>query len=267
MPRELAIEGLDFAKLTRPGDRIAWGQGAGEPSSVVIKLLEQRHRIGNAEIFLGGVRSARTLQAEHADVLCFTSFGAMGNLQALAKADALELIPTHLSRIHDYFEQGLLRADVVLVQLSGSNAEGVYSYGLGNDFQVAAMTHARTVIAEVNDQLPWTFCEGGVDLNRIDYIVRTSVRAAIAKPQAARAGRASDCKPSRQLHRGRHHDSDWHRRDPGRGDGRSQRSPRPRFPFGADQRSRRRADAARGDHEHAQTDRHRPHDYWRAARH
>jgi acyl-CoA hydrolase len=183
MPRELAIEELDFAELIRPGDRIAWGQGAGEPSSIVIKLLEQRHRMGKAAVFLGGVRSARTLMADHADVLRFTSFGAMGNLQALAKANELQVIPTHLSRIHDYFEQGLLRADVVLVQLSGPNAEGAYSYGLGNDFQVAAMTHARTVIAEVNDQLPWTFCEGGVDLSRIDYIVRTSVRPPFAKPQ------------------------------------------------------------------------------------
>jgi acyl-CoA hydrolase len=173
MPRELAIDSLDFAELIRPGDRIAWGQGAGEPSSLVIKLLEQRHRIGHAEIFLGGVRSARTLRAEHADVLRFVSFGAMGNLRALADAGALQVIPTHLSRIHQYLEQGLLRADVVLVQLSAPDPRGAYSFGLGNDFQVAAMTHARTVIAEVNDQLPWTWCEGGVDLSRIDYIVRT----------------------------------------------------------------------------------------------
>jgi len=183
MPHELAIDTLDFAELIRPGDCITWGQGAGEPSSLVIKLLEQRHRIGHAEIFLGGVRSARTLRAEHADVLRFTSFGAMGNLRALADADALRVIPTHLSRIHDYFEQGLLRADVVLVQLSAPNAEGAYSYGLGNDFQAAAMTHARTVIAEVNDQLPWTWCEGGVDLSRIDYVIHTSVRPPYAKPQ------------------------------------------------------------------------------------
>ncbi|HEX4211497.1 MAG TPA: hypothetical protein VHY56_13955, partial [Candidatus Binataceae bacterium] len=183
MPRDLAIEEFDFAEIIRPGDRIAWGQGAGEPSSLVIKLLEQRHRIGRLEIFLGGVRSARTLRADHADVLRFTSFGAMGNLRALAEADALQVIPTHLSRIHDYFEQGLLRADVVLVQLSAANAEGAFSYGLGNDFQVAAMTHARTVIAEVNDQLPWTWCEGGVDRARIDYFVHTSVRPPYAKPQ------------------------------------------------------------------------------------
>lgn len=183
MPRELAIDNFDFAELIRPGDRIAWGQGAGEPSSLVIKLLEQRHRIGHAEIFLGGVRSARTLRAEHADVLRFVSFGAMGNLRTLADAGALQVIPTHLSHIHQYLEQGLLRAEVVLVQLSAPDSHDAYSYGLGNDFQVAAMTQARTVIAEVNDQLPWTWCEGDVDMSRIDYIVRTSVRPPHAKPQ------------------------------------------------------------------------------------
>ena len=183
MPRELAITELDFAKLIRPGDRIAWGQGAGEPSSLVIELLAQRHRFGPAEIFLGGVRSAKTLRAEHADVLRFTSFGAMGNLRTLAEANSLHVLPTHLSRIHDYFEQGLLRADVVLVQLSPPDGTGACSYGIGNDFQVAAMTSARTVIAEVNNQLPWTWCEGGVDLSRVDYLVHTSVAPPWGKPQ------------------------------------------------------------------------------------
>jgi acyl-CoA hydrolase len=183
MPKEVTLADLDFAKLIRPRDRIAWGQGAGEPSSLVAELLAQRHRFGPAEIFLGGVRSAKTLRAEHADVLGFTSFGAMGNLRTLADANSLNVIPTHLSRIHDYFEQGLLRADVVLIQLSGPNAEGAYSYGIGNDFQIAAMTHARTVIAEVNDQLPWTWCEGGVDLSRIDYLVHSSLAPPWGKPQ------------------------------------------------------------------------------------
>src|SRR5437667_199728 len=37
---------------------------------------------------------------------------------------------------------------------------------------------APPVIAEVNDQLPWTFCEPPVDIDRIDLIVRTSRRPA-----------------------------------------------------------------------------------------
>ena len=183
MPQTIELAALDFQALIRPGDQIAWGQGAGEPSTLVRKLVEQRHRIGHARIFLGGVRSAKTLQPEHADVFTFTSFGAMGNLRGLASAGVLNVIPAHLSQIHNYFERGLLRADVVLVQLSAPNEDGVYSYGLANDFQVAAMTHARLVIAEVNDQMPWTWCEPGVDLSRIDYVVPTSVRPPQTKDQ------------------------------------------------------------------------------------
>jgi acetyl-CoA hydrolase len=174
MPQEIKLQELDLAALIRDGDHIVWGQGAGEPSTLVEKLLEQRRRIGHASIFLGGVRSRRTLKHEHADVLSFTSLGAIGALRGFARDGLLRIVPSHLSQIPRYFEQGILPADAVLVQLSEADERGEYSFALGHDFQLAAMKRARVVIAEVNDQLPWTWCDGGVDLSRIDYIVRTS---------------------------------------------------------------------------------------------
>ncbi len=174
MPQEIKLDSLDLAAIIRDGDHIVWGQGAGEPATLVEKLLEQRHRIGHASIFLGGVRSRRTLQREHADVLSFTSLGAIGSLRGFARDGLLRIVPCHLSQIPGYFEQGVFPADVVFVQLSEADERGEYSFALGHDFQLAAMKRARTVIAEVNDQVPWTWCDGGVDLSRIDYIVRTS---------------------------------------------------------------------------------------------
>ncbi len=166
MPQEIRLEDLDLASIIRPGDNIVWGAG---PPALVEKLLEQRHRIGHANVFLAGGR----IKPEHADVLTFTSFGAMGN-RSLAKAGALRVIPSHLSPLNGYFESGLLRADVVFVNLSAPDESGEYSFGTANDFVSTAMRRARVVIAEVNDQLPWTFCEPRVDAARIDVIVRTS---------------------------------------------------------------------------------------------
>ncbi len=174
MPQEISLETLDLAELIRPGDHIVWGQGAGEPATLVEKLLEQRHRIGHASVFLGGVRSRRTLLSEHADVLTFSSLGAIGSLRGFARDGLLQIVPCHLSQLPAYFGQGVFRADVVFVQLSEPDDRGEYSFALGNDFQGAAMTRARVVIAEVNDQVPWTWCDGGVDRARIDYIVRSS---------------------------------------------------------------------------------------------
>jgi acyl-CoA hydrolase len=183
MSQEIKLEALDFGTIVKQGDTIVWGQGAGEPASLVEKLLQQRHRIGHANVFCAGVRSRRTLRPEHADVLSFSSFGAMGNLQALSRAGALRVLPAHLSRVNGYFAHGIIHADVVLVQLSEPDEHGAYSYSLANDFQQAAIARARAVIAEVNDQLPWTYCDGTVDPSRIDYIVRTSRRPAQVAPQ------------------------------------------------------------------------------------
>jgi len=51
---------------------------------------------------------------------------------------------------------GPLRADVVLVQVSPPDAEGRHSLGLADDYLSAALDTARVVIAEVNDQVPFT---------------------------------------------------------------------------------------------------------------
>ena len=170
---EIRLDDLDFATIIRPGDHVVWGGG---PPALVAKLLEQRSRIGPAEVFLAGGR----IKPEEADVLRFTSFGAMGN-RALARAGVLRVIPAHLSALNPWFENGVLRADVVLVHLSAPDEKGQYSFGTAHDYAPAAMRRARIVIAEVNDQLPWTFCEPPVDPARLDIIVRTSRRPAQIK--------------------------------------------------------------------------------------
>jgi acyl-CoA hydrolase len=183
MTQEIRLEDLDLGSIVRPGEQIVWGQGAGEPASIVEKLVEQRDRIEHASVFLAGVRSRRTLTPEYTDALSFSSFGAMGNLGGLARAGALRVLPAHLSQVTGYFEQGLIRADVVFVHLSAPDEAGDYSYGIANDFQQAALKRARVVVAEVNDRLPWTYCDGQIDPARIDYLVRTSRPPVQVKPQ------------------------------------------------------------------------------------
>ncbi len=174
MPQELDSRSLDFTGIIRPGDHIVWGQGSGEPQTLVERLLEQRHRIGPAHVFLGGITYTNTLKPEHADMLTFTGYGAIGNLRDLVRAGALRTIPCHLSQLIPYFNDGIIRSDVVFVQTSPPNDRGEYSYSLTNDYQQAAIAKARVVIAEVNEQAPWTHCDAYLSAARIDYLVHVS---------------------------------------------------------------------------------------------
>ncbi|MGH7840825.1 MAG: acetyl-CoA hydrolase, partial [Candidatus Binataceae bacterium] len=174
MSHEIQLRDLDLSRIIRAGDHIVWGQGSGEPVTLVEKLLEQRHAIGRIGVFLGGLCYSDALKAEHADVIEFTAFGAIGTLRRLSTAGALRIIPLHLSQLPGYLLSGAIRSDVVFLHLSAPDERGQMSYSLANDYLQFAMKRARVVIAEVNDQAPWTYFDGVLDPARIDYIVRTS---------------------------------------------------------------------------------------------
>jgi hypothetical protein len=113
MAIEVELGALDFAKIIRPGDHVVWGQGSGEPVSLVERLVEQRHACGPLSVFLGGTSYSNILRPEHADVMTFTGFGAIGTLRRMAAAGALQIIPCHLSQLPGYFLDRTLRCDVV----------------------------------------------------------------------------------------------------------------------------------------------------------
>jgi acyl-CoA hydrolase len=173
MPQEVDASKLELASIIRPGDHVVWGSGTGEPVTLVEKFIDQRHALGHTNVFLGGICYSDIVKPEHADVVTFTGFGAQGTLRQMARAGALRIIPCHLSQVPGYFADRLIGSDVVFLYLS-QNDRGEFSFSLENDYLQAAMTHARVVIAEVNDQLPWTYYDGKLDPARIDYVVRTS---------------------------------------------------------------------------------------------
>jgi len=174
MPKEIALQDLDLADLIHDGDHLVWGSGTGQPISLIKRFLEQRQRFGHTSVFLGGISYTDILKPEHADVVTFSGFGAMARLRGFCRAGALRVIPCHLSELCSYLQSGVIGSDVVFVQLSARDEAGRYSFALENDYLQAAMARARVVIAEVNEQLPWTYFDGSLEAARIDYVAHTS---------------------------------------------------------------------------------------------
>lgn len=172
MPIELRSDNLRLADFIKPGDSILVGQGTGEPLCLTRALIEQRHAIGPLNVFLGA-SFAETWDSSHADVLAFCSYGGIGVAGKLAKAGVLDILPQHLSELPRLIAGGTLKVDVVFVQLA-RNAAGALSFACGYDYLADAMRRARVVVAEINEQAPWT--HGGEALKdlRIDYAVHTS---------------------------------------------------------------------------------------------
>ena len=149
---------VDLASLIRPGDGILWGQGCAEPQTLAEAAVAQRAAFPGASVFLG-VSYSGIVKPEHADHLRFTSYCGTGANRALCDAGVLEIYPAPYSQLGPLIRDGKIGADVVLVQVSPPNARGEYSLGLGVEYLAPALQVARAIVAEVNDEVPWTHTE------------------------------------------------------------------------------------------------------------
>ncbi len=173
MTKEFDLQSLDFAGIVRPGDTVMWGQAMAEPVPLTQALMAQRHGIGRFKVFLGMTHSD-TSRPEHADCIAFSSYCGTGGNRALVKAGLLDILPCHYSQLPGLIQSGRLKIDVLMLQLAPADQDGHYSFGIAHEFLIQAMDAARVVIAEVNDQAPWTYGERPVREADLDYIVRTS---------------------------------------------------------------------------------------------
>jgi acyl-CoA hydrolase len=163
---------LDLAKYLKRGDRIVWGQACGEPQTLIEALIAQAGDIGDLSAFTA-TSFSKLLTPEAVSGFTLASMGAIGTLRTLTAAGKLGIVPCHVSQIGPYIEQGLIGCDVAFVQVSPADEHGHHSFGLISDHLQAMVAKARVVIAEINDQVPYTFGET-LPASRITCGVRVS---------------------------------------------------------------------------------------------
>jgi acyl-CoA hydrolase len=163
---------LDLARYVKRGDRIVIGQACGEPSTLAETLIAQGKDIGDLFAFIASSFSG-TFQPDSAASFSLASMGAIGALRAMTKANALQVRPVHVGQVGPLIEQGIIGCDVAFLQLSPADQDGNHSFGLISDHTRAMIEKARLVIAEVNEQVPYTFGET-VPASKIDVIVPVS---------------------------------------------------------------------------------------------
>ena len=163
---------IDLTTHLNRGDSIVLGQACGEPSTLVEALIAQGSDVGDLSAFIATSFSG-AFQPESAAAFRLKSMGAIGALRAMTKVQALDVIPIHVGQVAPLIEQKLLPCDVAMIQVSPPDGDGNHSCGLISDYVRAAVERARVVIAEVNEQVPFTFGET-IHADEIDVAIEVS---------------------------------------------------------------------------------------------
>lgn len=181
----VAPHALDLGRFIRPGDTLMWGQANAEPLTLIQALVTQRHSLGRLRLFLG-IGHNQLLEPEHADAFDFLAYCATGSNRKLAQAGVLEIMPAHYSQFPRLIEQGPMRVDVLMLQVSPPDALGRYSLGMAREYLIPAIESARVILAEVDPEAPWT-C-GGPYLREDDFDLLVPSALQAPTPPAAAPG-------------------------------------------------------------------------------
>ena len=93
------------------------------------------------------------------------------NVRQAVNEGLADYIPIFLSEVPMLFCSGRLPIDVALINVSPPDAHGFCSLGVSVDVTMAALSCARTVIAQVNASMPRTHGAGFIHVDHIDAIV------------------------------------------------------------------------------------------------
>ena len=164
-----------WCALVRPGETVSWNMGCGEPLSLSRRLMAQRHAVGGPFKLVLGTIYSDTVRPEHCDVVRVISVAGSGPSRKLADAGLLDILPVSVSEFAGLIRTRRLPIDVALVQLAEHPVTGELSFAASNACGPELLHAARTVIAEINVQAPFTAACQPIDRARITRTIRTGV--------------------------------------------------------------------------------------------
>ncbi len=161
-------------EAVRSGDRVWIQSGCGTPSVLVDQLVARAPHLRDVEIIhmmtLGNARYTRPEYEGH-----FRHRGLFlgPNVRDAVAAGRADYTPIFLSEIEGLFESGALPLDVVLMQVSPPDVHGFVTLGTTVDCTLTTVRLARTVIAEVNPQMPRTHGETAIHISHLTAVVES----------------------------------------------------------------------------------------------
>ena len=165
----------------RPGDRIVLGQATGEPVGLVAELFEIAPSLGTVDVFCG--LSLNTAWGGPVpDAIRVTTYCGLGSIRRLVAGGRARVVPASLSQLSSFFVSRRLPADVVMLQVSPADANGYHSLGCTLDYVWEAAEKARTILVEVNANLPIT--RGNGRLHRGNIVVARESEAPLLESVA-----------------------------------------------------------------------------------
>ncbi|MGI6160431.1 MAG: acetyl-CoA hydrolase/transferase family protein [Christensenellales bacterium] len=158
--------------LIKNGDRVAVGHAIAEPSHIINTMVENRDEFRDIElvhmVLMGEGQYCSPGMEQYFRHNSLFVGGAARKAVADGRAD---YTPCYFSEIPSLFTDGHLPTDVAVISVSPPDKAGFCSLGVAVDYTITAARNAKTVIAQVNKNMPRTLGDSFLHVNEIHAFV------------------------------------------------------------------------------------------------
>ncbi|MGE5380220.1 MAG: acetyl-CoA hydrolase/transferase family protein [Methylocystaceae bacterium] len=166
------VSAEEAAKAIKSGDRVVLGHACGEPQLLVDAMVDRADELRNVEVVhMVAMGKGRYCLPENAKSFRHNAIFAGGpTRQAVAEGRA-DYTPCFFYQVPGLFRDGVLPVDVALITVSPPDKYGNVNLGVSVDYTRQIVKSAKTVIAEVNPNMPHSGGESNIKVEEIDLFV------------------------------------------------------------------------------------------------
>jgi acyl-CoA hydrolase len=166
----------EAVKVIQSNNRVYVQAAAATPSVLTKALTARASELRNVEMcHLHTEGEAAYANPELIESFHVNSFFIGKNVRHTLAAGNGSYTPVFLSELPTLFRKKVLILDVVLIHVSPPDIHGYCSLGVSVEATLAAIENAKTVIAQVNPQMPRTFGDGIIHVSKIDFLVEVNL--------------------------------------------------------------------------------------------
>jgi len=168
------IKPSDLNSIIKPGSRIYIGSACSEPIILTNELIHHKSRWTDCELIHFLMTSnqkyfSRKYPTRYRhNTLSIIGSERIRNALNEGKSDFTQI---KSSDIPKFIKAGSIQIDVALIQVSPPDVFGFCSLGINVDINWTVVNHAKTIVAQINPQMPRTRGDSSINFEQLDFIV------------------------------------------------------------------------------------------------
>ncbi|MDE6318030.1 MAG: 4-hydroxybutyrate CoA-transferase [Muribaculaceae bacterium] len=167
----------EAVKLIKSGDHVFVQGSCSIPEALVAALAKRGNELHDVYLYNAFALARRVsplCKPELKDAFHIDSFFVSNAVRGWVNEGYATTTPRFFGQVPILFRDGSIKLDVALINCSLPDEYGNVSLGVSADLTPSAVECARTIIAQINPMMPFTYGDSVIHISKIDALVKVS---------------------------------------------------------------------------------------------